>query len=408
MNRPWRARSRTLSSLAVLRHRGYAIFVSGNFLSLTGTWMQRMALAWLIWEMTESTFWLGLLSAADLLPATIFTLLGGAAADRVDRSRLIIACYTLAAGVAATFAILQGAGMLLPVPLLALTFAQGSVQSLGHPARLAILQGLVPPEEAANAVSIGSTTVNLARLFGPALGGILIFHLDVVWVFLVCAALQASVVFSLLAVRTPHVPRSRSSSSIFSEIRDGVVAIFRMSGVRYVLFYLLASGALLRCMTEIIPAFAARSFEITSVGLSILASTMAIGAVLGALTAASGPDTSLLVRRIMANWMAAALVVCVFAFATAPWAAIGCMFVLGLCMVRGMILTQTYVQLSVPDSIRGRALSVFSICSRGSPLIGALAVGIAADLIGLTVPVLLSGVIIFIAALAGWLQTKPR
>jgi MFS family permease len=181
-----------------------------------------------------------------------------------------------------------------------------------------------------------------------------------------------------------------------------------MSGVRYVLFYLLASGALLRCMTEIIPAFAARSFEITSVGLSILASTMAIGAVLGALTAASGPDTSLLVRRIMANWMAAALVVCVFAFATAPWAAIGCMFVLGLCMVRGMILTQTYVQLSVPDSIRGRALSVFSICSRGSPLIGALAVGIAADLIGLTVPVLLSGVIIFIAALAGWLQTKPR
>lgn len=406
MNKPWRASNQTLASLRVLRHRGYTIFVTGNFLSLTGTWMQRMALGWLIWEMTESTFWLGLLSAADLLPSTVFTLVGGAAADRIDRSRLIIGCYSLAAAVALSFAVLQAGGLLLPIPLLLLAFAQGSIQSLGHPARLAILQAMVPREEAGHAVSIGSTTVNLARLIGPALGGVTIFYLDPVWVFIVCTLLQASVVLALLLVRTPKSAPVRGSGSIVSEIRDGMVAIYNIPSVRYVLFYLLLSGALLRCMVEIIPAFAARSFTVSAVGISVLTSTMAIGAVLGALSSATGPETEALVRRIMANLVWASLAVCGLAISLAPWAAVVCMFALGLCMVRGMILTQTYIQLTVPDRFRGRALSAFSICSRGSPLIGALLVGAAADMVGLTIPVLTSGLFVLALAVIAWL--RPR
>jgi MFS-type transporter involved in bile tolerance (Atg22 family) len=131
---------------------------------------------------------------------------------------------------------------------------------------------------------------------------------------------------------------------------------------------------------------------------------MAVGAVLGDLSSATGPDITHLVRRIMANWTAASIAVCSMAVGTTPWAAILCMFVLGLCMVRGMILTQTYIQLTVPDAIRGRALSVFSICSRGSPLIGALLVGAAADFFGLTLPVFLSGLCILVLAGAAWLR----
>jgi len=384
-------------SLQVLRHRDYAVFVGGGLIALTGQWMQRVALAWLVWELTRSTLWLGFLSAADLLPATLIGLVGGAIADRVNRYRLVRGCYGATTVAALVFGGLELAGMLGPRAILVLVLLQGISIALSHPARLALLQSLVPREDSGRAVAVGAVTVNMARLIGPATGGWLIYYFGISAVFFLCAAMQLVFLACFLIVPDPQERRvPRPSGSILSEIRDGVVYLWRIPVMPEVLVFLLMSGIFLRSMVELVPAFAARGFDVSSIGVAVMSSTMAAGAVLSGLTVNPGADPSWLVPKIKLCWVIASLAVCVLAFSTAAVPAVCAMAVLGCFMTRGMIMTQTYIQMTVSDRMRGRAVSIFALLSRGSPLFGALAVGAAADRLGLTLPVMTSGAVMLV------------
>ena len=399
----------SMDSLRVLRHRNYAIFIAGNLVALTGQWMQRIALAWLIWELTQSTLWLGLLSAADLLPATLIGLVGGVIADRVNRYGLVMSCYAATTVVAVMFGVLQLTGNLNPVAILILAFIQGVTSALSHPARLAIVQSLVPAQDSGKAVTVGAITINMARLIGPAIGGWLILYFGIGWVFFLCAFMQAVFIVCFMIVPDPQQKMAPgSSSSILGEIKEGISHLWTIAMMPQVLLFLLMSGIMLRSMVELVPAFAARSFAVSAVGVAIMSSTMAAGAVLGGLTFSPGRDPLQLTPKIMVCWMFSALAVCCLALSTIHLAAVLSVSVLGFFMTRGMIITQTYIQLTVLDRMRGRAVSIFALLSRGSPLFGALLIGAIADSIGLEIPVLGSGLIMLFASFFAWRRTKAK
>ena len=396
------------SSLKVLRNRDFCIFVVGNLCALSGAWMQRMALAWLVWELTKSAFWLGVFSAADLFPSVIFTLLGGVAADRVSRYYLIISCYAASGLVAVILAVMQIFGTLEILSLLLLAVLQGTAQSFGHPARLAILRSLVPKNEAGDAIAVGAVMINLARMTGPAIGGIIIAAVGIAWVFILNAVIMAVFVLVLTRLEKPAVSVSAEQTSVLRQIGGGISLVMSNVATRITLIFIFLGGMFLRSIWDLVPAFADRSFEDSVFGVAVLSSVMAMGAVFGGfMSNADIPDQNLL-SRILLAWIFGGVAVCGLAVSDTSLAAICFMTLLGFFGVRGMVLTQTYMQTVIPDNMQGRALSIFALLARCSPLFGALLVGGLADLWGLLIPTLMNGVVITVLAGIVWLVMAHR
>ena len=239
----------------------FAIYSAGNCVSLLGTWMQRIGCSLLVWNMTESTFWLGILAAADLLPTLFIGPFAGAAADRWDTLRLNRICQAVLMAVAALMTILIVCGFLSLTMLIALVALQGCVIALSQPARLALVQELVAREDIPAAVAINSMNVNLARLVGPAIAGLMVVHFDVAWVFLLNAIVTAIFVATLGVIATVRNTERAFGRNVLADIVAGFRYLIADRGMRVMLFLLLIGGVTIRSVAEMLPAFAAEHFS---------------------------------------------------------------------------------------------------------------------------------------------------
>ncbi len=394
------------SSLKVLRNRDFCVFVFGNLCALSSAWMQRMALAWLVWELTNSAFWLGVFSAADLFPSVIFTLLGGVAADRFSRYFLITACYAASGIVAVFLAAMQIYNILEINLIILLGFLQGTAQSFGHPARLAILRSLVPKAEAGDAIAVGAVMINLARMTGPAVGGIIIASAGIKWVFLLNAAIMIAFVLVLMRLKKPKIPIRIEKSSVLKQIGSGISLVMLHIPTRNALIFIFLGGMFLRSIWDLVPAFADRSFDNNVFGVAVLSSVMALGAVFGGFMSNVDTSQQKLFSQIFLAWVFGGLSVVGLAVFDASTAAIFFMFLLGFFGVRGLVLTQTYMQTVIPDHMQGRVLSIFALLARCSPLFGALFVGALADIWGLWIPTFINGAVLAILAWSVYLFAR--
>ncbi len=385
--------------LRVLLGGQYGVFQAGNTLSLVGTWMQRIAASWLVWEWTGSAFWLGVLAAADLMPVIFVGPFAGVAADRWDRLRqnrlAQIASAVLALGLAALLA--SGAlGLGLLILFIAL---QGVLIAAVQPARLAMVQQMVPREDMSVAVALNSVAVNLARLVGPAVAGVLIAQDAILWVFLLNA--WVTVIFVLVLGRLRLAPRESvpGRGSFLGQMREGFGHVLTTPALRRILGLLLVGGILTRSVLELVPAIAARSFADASTGLAALTATAALGAVVSGLTMREG-RTERLLGFVLVWWTVGASAAAVLALAPNGAVAMAAAATTGAAITRCLIGTQTFAQLAVPDALRGRVLSVHGVIARGSPAVGALAVGYAADRLGLA-PAIGAASVVMLACVAG-------
>ncbi|SMH28964.1 MFS transporter [Maritimibacter sp. HL-12] len=386
-------------TIRLLTRGSFARYSAANFLSLTGSWGQRIAAGWLVWEWTESGFWLGVLAMADLAPVVVIGPFAGVLADRWPRLTVNRVFQTATAILSAVLAVLIWQEMIGLGLLIGLIGLSGIVTSLAQPARLALVQELVPRADVGPAVAINSIKSNLARLVGPAVAATMIVHLDVAWVFFGNAVV--TVVYVLVMGWITLLPREHRPlpGGVLAQIADGFRFLLSERALRLVLATNLLGGVLVRSMSELLPAFAARSFADTVTGLALLTSSMAAGAVLAGLTLGRGRSDGAMMRGATGAWAVAALAGLGFGWVVAPWAAVAFIFAVGLFMARGMILTQTFVQLRTPDEMRGRALSVHGLIARSSPAIGALFIGGAVDVFGLPLSVT-AAVLIFMLAFA--------
>jgi MFS family permease len=392
-----------------LASRNARIFFGGSLIAWTGLWMQRIAVAWLAWELTGSAFWVGMVAFCDLAPAVVISPIAGAVADRVDRLRLAMLAQGVIAVQAALVATLTGAGVMTIGLLLVLEVAGGIAAAFAQPARQTLMPGIVPRADLGAAVAINSLVFNIARFVGPALAG------PIIAIWGVVPAIAANAVGYLLAAGSMALLRIAGterrghpgSASLRGEVLQGLAYARRHVGLGPLLLYAALSGVLLRGMQEILPPYVERLFGRGAESLALLTACFGIGALCAGLWVAQrGRLTG---TTWLAVWSGLGQAVCIALFVATGFFPLGLLaaaLIGGFASVHG-ICVQTLLQHATAPAFRGRMLSLWGLITRACPALGALALGTAGELFGLRLPTL-AAVILFLLVFAWGLTRLGR
>ena len=392
--------------LRALRNPNYGLYASGNAISLIGTWMQRVAVGWLTWQLTESGAWLGAIAFADLFPTVLIGPLAGVAADRWDRLKALRAGQVLLMLQALLLFALTASGAITIWLLLALSLFLGIVAAFNQPARLALISSLVPRDDLPAAVATNSIIFNSARFLGPAAAGLIIVTGGIAAAFAVNAASYAFFIFVLsrIRLRPPEEPKPRRRG-LFAEVAEGVAYVARHPGIGPLLLLLLAVSFGARPFVELLPGFAGAVFQAGAEGLAVMTSTVGLGAVTGGLWLAQREGRGL-TTVVLTSPLVLAAALLVFVAGGSLWLALPALFAAGFAMVAGGVGTQTLLQLSVEGALRGRVMSLYGVIFRGGPALGALTMGALSEVVGLRWP-LAGGVLLAALACALlWLRRR--
>ena len=383
------------------QNRNFCIYTLGSIPSLIGTWVQRVAVGWLAWEMTHSATWLGAIAFADLFPVVVIGPFAGAFADRLDRLivarilQILTLCQALALGLLTMF------GLITIELLLALALFLGCLHAAFQPFRQSIIANLGSRDELPALIAVNSSVWHGSRFVGPAIAGLIIAGWGVVPAFLFNAVTYSSFIIALFFIRLPPQPRVlRSLAEVPGEIVEGVRYAFAHPGIRPILVILFAVSFLGRPVMELLPGFATEVFGRGPEGLAWLTSAAGLGAMGAGIWFAQWGRFTWLPLLVASNLAMLGVTLAAFAVTDIFFLAVPLLGVVGLASILGGIATQTAVQAVVADSMRGRVLSIYGMIWLGGPATGALVSGILADMIGLQWPVL--GAAVLALACSAW------
>ncbi|WP_322820766.1 MFS transporter [Chloroflexus sp.] len=390
--------TQTLSSrpamFRALRHRNYRLFFFGQLISLTETWMQSVAQGWPVLRLTDSPFLLGLVAAANSLPVLFLTLFAGTVADRFPKRRILLVTQSVAMILAATLAGLTLTSMVHISHVLILAFLLGCVNAFDAPTRQAFTVEMVGREDLLNAIALNSSIFNGARTMGPAVAGIVVAWIGEGPAFLFNALSFGAVLASLSLMQLDA--RQVNGMQRGNMLRTGLQYIASEPSVRALL--LRAGAVSFFCFVHIplLPVFARDILQIGAAGLGWLSAASGLGSLVAALTLAQLRDDAPRGKLLTAaSLLYAPLLI---GFTQARTVPIALLFI-GLCGWAGvttMALTNTLIQLIVPDELRGRVMSVFTLSLMGLSPLGGMLAGSIAELVG-SVPLVVAG-----SALIGW------
>ncbi len=375
--------------LETLRQPNYGTYVAGNSISLIGTWMQRIGIGWLAWDLSHSGTVLGLVAFADLCPTLVLGPFGGALADRLDQRRMMLVTQSLIMALATILFLITVSG-LVSVPLLLLLLGlNGALVGFNQPARLAMISRLVVPGHLATAVAINSLVFNLARFLGPALAGLVIAWLGVSWVFFLNSLSFVAFIVALLKLDLAALERPvGAGQSLWRDMLDGLRYTAAHPGIGPLLLLQVVMALCARPFAELLPGFAGAVFSRGAGGFAALSAAVGIGAVLGGVWLAQRRQRhDLPAVALLASGMLP-LAVAGFALSPSFIGALASVTLAGIAMVIAGVGSQTLLQIGAEPSMRGRVLSLFGLIFRGGPALGALAMGVASEAIGLRLPVL--------------------
>lgn len=383
-------------TLRSLRHRNFRLFYIGQLVSLSGTWMQGLAQAWLIYRLTNSGFMLGVASAASLLPSLVFGLYGGVLADRFSRRGLLIGAQVLAMVQAFALAALTLSGAVQAWHILLLAFLLGIVQAIELPARHSFVAGLVPRADLANAIALNSGLFHASRLIGPAIAGVLVALIGEGWVFFINGFTFIAVLAGLYAIRLPQPAEARAPTA--HGLHAGLSYARGHAPIRAALSMVAAVSLFGSAAAVLLPVFAVDVFGVGAQRLGVLMSAIGAGALIGAFTLAGRRDPAGLERVIARAGVATGVLLVLFAAMPGFLTALPFLAAIGFCITSVMASSNAFIQLAVPDNLRGRVMSLFSIALHGMMPLGSLAVGAGADVIGAPLTVAISGLVLAFAA----------
>jgi MFS family permease len=368
---------------AALGQSNYRAFTAGNAVSLIGTWLQRVAVGWLAWELTKSGTWLGLVAFADLFPTVLLSPLAGALADRFDRLRIVVVTQILSMLQAVALAALVYADAMTVERLLALTVALGIANAINQPARLALIPSLVEREHLPSAVAINSIVFNSARFLGPAAAGFAIAHGGIAFAFLANALSYIAFLAALVFVRLMPADLAPTRRTILGDTMDGYAYAVGHAGIGPMLLLLAATSLGSRAFVELLPGFADAVFGRGAQGLAWLTAATGLGAMAGGVWMAQRARIDGLTRLIVANVLVMSAALLGFVATRHFGIALACLFVAGFSLVVNGIGAQTLVQHAAAPNMRGRVMATFGMIFRGGPALGALLMGTLSSQVGL-------------------------
>lgn len=388
-----------------LREPNFGLYTAGNAISLLGNWMQRVAVAWLAWELTHSGAWLGIVAFADLFPTIVVAPFAGAAADRWSRLRVVQTAQILALAQSLLLFGLSLAGHLTIWPLLLLTFFLGTTQAVDQPARLALIPSLVSPRELSAAIAINSIIFNVARFIGPAIAGFIIVASGVTAAFGANALTFVVYLIALFRMRPASAAAVPEQASRFiADMAEGIIYTVRHPGVGPLLLLMVIVTTGGRPVAELLPGFADQMFASGPAGLATLTSSLGAGAVVGGLMLAMRPAGAGLTRLVLATSLLLAFTLAAFVATRNPWIAVPALALGGFCMSAGGISVQTMLLMAVEPRFRGRVISLCGMILRGGPAIGAVLMGFMSVKAGLRLPILLGAFVVLLAWLWAYLR----
>jgi MFS family permease len=381
-----------------LSHVHFRRFAIGDLISLMGNWVQRVAVGWLAWELTESGTWLGILAIAELAPSILFAPLGGAFADKADRLKISLVTQFILMGQAAALAALTLGGWIEIWGLLILTGARGCLNAWSHPARQALVPSLVPQANLAAAVALNSVLFNIARFLGPALAGVIIARWGVGHAFLFNTASFVAFLLVLLRLQVPFADvLAKKRQSLFAQLGEGYRYLVGHSGIGPLMILLLLNASLVRPVGDLLPGFSGAVFDAGATGLAWLTSAMGLGSMIAAFAIAQRGHVAGLTRLAVANTLFAALGLVVFSFAPVFWVAVIVLSMASFAMTVTGICSQSLVQNAVHGEFRGRIISIYGVIFRAAPAIGALAIGALSEVFGWHWPMAASATLCILA-----------
>ena len=361
---------------AAFRHRDFRVLWSGALASTIGTWMQKYAQSWLIVSLTGSTFYLGLDDLLSQLPIILFTLIGGVIADRHDRRRLLIGSQYVQATSAFLLAALVWTGHIQIWHVLALSFLSGCGQAFGGPAYQSLVPSLVPRKDLPNAIALNSIQFNLSRVIGPMLGTPVLILVGAAACFFLNGVSFFIVVIALMSLHITHTPQ-KTPSHILDDLRGGLDYVRHETAIRMLIVLVVFSTFLSWPLTTLLPYFALSvltggSYETRLAGLMI---AQGMGAIAGALVVAGLGKFAHMGRALLSIQVGLGLLLAAFAYTR--WLPLSylLLFIAGASSMMVFSLSASLVQLVVPDSLRGRVMSIYMLALRGGGPIGAFTAG---------------------------------
>ena len=387
-----------------LSHRNFRVFTAGNAVSLLGTWVQRMAVGYLTWELTKSGVWLGAVGMAEFIPVIVLAPITGVIADRFDRRKIAIFGQFFALLQAIALAVLTLTGHITPILIFLLQLFAGVVQPLIQTARLVLVPMIVPKDRVGNAVAITSLVFNTARILGPALGGVIITSVGVGWSFVLNAVSYAGVITALLSLHLPAHGTAIRRGAAWAGMFNDMAAGWRYTLKHPLLGWFIPTVGIASTLTwpigDLMAGIADEIFNRGAGGLATLTAAQGIGAIFGGLLLAQRPTADGLSRLVIGAMVMSGICISVFSLMDAGTYFIG-VVVLAVSAFFGVMVgvgSQSLTQTVVDEAMRGRSLSVWYTITRAGPAIGALVLGALANTFGFEGPLFAAGAITAAAA----------
>ncbi len=400
-----RAGARTF--LSVRKHRNYRLFFTGQVISNIGTWMQRVAQAWLILSLTHSAVAVGILALCQFLPFTLFSLAAGVVVDRLDAWKTVISTQITQMLLASSIAVIALAGVAQPWEVYVIAALMGLVQVLDAPSRQTLTFRMVGPLELNNAISLNSGVFNGARIFGPALGGVLIAAAGAGVCFAVNAASYIAVILGLLLMRPSEfhaVERRERPRTLLSGLKEGLSYARNDEQILLVLVLVAVMSTFCLNFNVLLPVLAKQTLHSGPEVFGILSAVFGLGALIGALVSAN------IARATMGTTVIGTAGFALSELLIAPLrsaAVIGVLLFLGgICFTTWSSNANSLIQLAAPDYLRGRLIGIYFFAFAGTGTAGGILMGWLTALGGTELGFVVAGIAgLSISALV-WLRSR--
>ena len=373
------------AALRAFRYRNYRLYFGGQGISLAGTWMQQVAMGWLVYRLTGSAFYLGVVAFFAQVPVLFMTPLAGVLADRWERMHIMLAAQVLAMVQAFVLAGLMFSRAIAAWQLAPLAFFLGVANALDAPARHSmVVQVVERREDLGNAIALNSAMFNGARLVGPPLAGILVGLVGEGVCFLINGISYLAVIFALLAMRFAPRQRQRPIVGFWTQLREGFAYTFGSRPIRRVIALVAWVSLVGASYVTLMPVFVARVLRGGPDRLGFLLGAVGCGALLGALALASRRTTAGIERILSGGSLLFGLGLLAVSRARTLATAMPLMLIIGLGMMVQMASANTFIQHEVSDDKRARVMSIYVMAFMGTTPIGSFLAGSLAHAVGVT------------------------
>lgn len=391
-------------AFAALAHRNFRLFYAGQFVSLIGTWMQSTALGWLVLELTDSEFLLGIATAAASLPVLLFTLYAGVVADRLDKRRILLVAQTVALLQAVSMTVLSASHTITYPLILLLVLVLGTANAFEIPTRQSFFVDLVAREDLTNAIALNSSAFSATRIVGPAVAGALIGAVGTAAAFGLNALSYLAVIVGLLLIRLPPFRRPERTASTRDNLREGFAFIRENRTIATLVAIVAAISIFGFPFVMLMPVFARDVLHVGAVGLGWLLAASGAGSLAGALVLTVLPARVPRGAVLLASSVAFTGFLAAFALSRSYPLSLALLACMGFSMILNNATTNALLQSLVPNELRGRVMAVYVFMFLGMAPLGALQAGTLARWIGSPGALVIGAAVLLVTLAAAWLR----